>query len=197
MCVLTVHQGIKVDHHLLQTVHSHSQQHWVTVTSIGCAQGSLRVYDSMYRNLDEISLSQIASFVTVDPIRGLIIDFAEFQKQRNKMDCGLYAVAAAFSLTLGKDASQDHYDDMKLRSHLHSCLERSALEEYPKYSGTVLKRQDKRIMAYVCCVCKRVVCRNITKCTLCLKSCHVPDPNRTSPCSVSSDRGTRCTSCCR
>ena len=37
----------------LQTIHCQQREHWITVTTIGCNVGMVKVYDSVYRHLDE------------------------------------------------------------------------------------------------------------------------------------------------
>ena len=37
----------------LQILHYPQQDHWITATTIGCSDGLVKIYDSVYRHLDE------------------------------------------------------------------------------------------------------------------------------------------------
>lgn len=152
VCVVSALQGSKVVNPFLQMIHSH-KQHWSTITTIGCPNNTLRVYDSMYRCMDQSSILQIESMINWQGSSQLTLEFVQFQKQRNKADCGLFAVAAAFSIVAGNDPSKDGYDDSKMRKHFYQCLATNTFNEFPKYTGTVER--------------KKCVTLNLSKCTSC------------------------------
>lgn len=184
ICVLTARQGIKVCHPFIQILHSGSN-HWITATSIGCELGSICVYDSMFRNLEQGCLQNIIHMLDTDegaePIN--VVTLPAFQGQKNKSDCGLFAVAAAFALALKKDPAVDKYDIEKLRPHLTKCLVMNKVIEFPKYDGPVKRYTCKELT--VCCYCRCLVSDKYEICHICVKRCHTVSERFPISCSSS------------
>ena len=65
--------------------------HWITVSTIGCANGVINVYDSLYEDVD---------FDTQKSIRKVFLEsnisftLPKVQKQKGAYDCGLFAIVA-------------------------------------------------------------------------------------------------------
>ena len=49
----------------LQILHCRGN-HWCVVTSIGCCAGQVKVYDSLYRSIDQVTLNLISSLLSWD-----------------------------------------------------------------------------------------------------------------------------------
>ena len=165
VCVISAHQGNKLSNPFLQMIHSH-RDHWITITTIDCPPNTVRVYDSMFRQMDQLSLYQIDQFIQWNNKVPLTFQFMEFQRQRNKADCGLFAVAAAFSLAIGNDPSKYTYDDFKLRKHLVECLKTSSVKQFPSYNGEVKKRQSVSVIVIWCSNCKNFY-QKVLQCPKC------------------------------
>lgn len=199
VCVISVGHGTKCKGDFIQFVHAHGN-HWVTATTVGCNPGVIRVYDSMYRNFDKSCLKLIHGMAPVDETTPVIIELAKFQKQRTKADCGLFAIAAAFSLVGGNNPSTDRYDCEQMRAHLHTCLKQNVLLPFPVYNGTISSQQQKMHSVVICCSCKDLLNLSADKTTLqcesCGKFCHVPNEYMMDACSANFNDMNLCRKCC-
>ena len=78
------------------------KSHWITVSNIGCEVGTVRVYDRAYAFINLDTKLQICSFVR-PACRTLTLLMPNVQRQPNGYDCGLFAIATATELALGRD----------------------------------------------------------------------------------------------
>lgn len=189
VCVVSALQADKVKHPFLQMIHTH-RQHWVTVTTIDCNQGTVRVFDSMYRRCDPALVQQIVSLIPWDIKSGLKLEFAKYQVQRNKADCGLFAIAAAVALAFKLNPSDLKFDDSKLRGHLHTCLSNKKLSVFPSFSETVKSQKSDIVTVVECCACSITFYKKVKHCSNCSKPCHEPDDTRNVQCSFTQDGST-------
>uniref|UniRef100_A0A1X7SY09 Ubiquitin-like protease family profile domain-containing protein n=1 Tax=Amphimedon queenslandica TaxID=400682 RepID=A0A1X7SY09_AMPQE len=112
----------------LQICHCRSN-HWITLSTIGCQHGEIRVYDSLYDEVDEDTIFLIKRLFNQD---GLSIILPSVQKQNGVKDCGLFAIANATALLLTSDPSTTHlFNQAKLRDHLVHCLEANMFTHFP------------------------------------------------------------------
>lgn len=72
------------------------------MSNIGCKQGEVNIFDTMYTEVQSSSISIIASlaFCNLPSLKMNTIDVA---KQTNSSHCGVLAVAIAFDLCSGMD----------------------------------------------------------------------------------------------
>ena len=81
--------------------------HWITVSTIGCANDMMNVYDSLYRNITE---------------------------ETKTKDCGLFAVAFASYLAHGNDPSllpHCQFHQSSLRTMLLNMFEQKSVFNFP------------------------------------------------------------------
>jgi hypothetical protein len=198
VCVISAGQAKKCSGEYLQILHSHGH-HWITATTIGCDTNVIKVYDSMYRDFDRHCLKQIIKMSPVDETGEIIVELAQFQRQRNKADCGLFAIAAAFSLAGRQNPSNDRYDLEKMRLHLLSCIQAKALIPFPDYAGTVTSQKKKVYNVAVCCHCGDLLNRaggqTVLQCQSCARFCHTPRDNSLNSCSMKYNDMDLCVSC--
>ncbi len=71
--------------------------HWITVTTVGCKEGEINVYDSLYTTLDSATKTKIEKTF---PNSNIDILLPPAQKQDGVKDCGLFALALLHSLLL-------------------------------------------------------------------------------------------------
>ena len=118
----------EVNGEFVQIMHTRNS-HWVCVGSLGCTDGHVNLYDSLYHNVidDEVKF-QVSNLVGPDNFIGLNV--IPVQQQRNGSDCGIFAVAFATCLVLGILPESVQFDLSKMRSHLHSCLKKCVLEVF-------------------------------------------------------------------
>ena len=105
--------------------------HWITVSTIGCRGGEVRVYDTIFTSIDDNTKRSIK---TIFSPSNITITAPGIQRQAGAKDCGLYAIAIATYLAYGKDPDalcSHHFNQELLRGHLVSCLEDKLLVEFP------------------------------------------------------------------
>lgn len=90
------------------------------MSNIGCKQGEVNIFDTMYTEVQSSSISIIASlaFCNLPSLKMNTIDVA---KQTNSSDCGVLAVAIAFDLCSGMDPLTVRYNPRGIRPHLMEC----------------------------------------------------------------------------
>ena len=195
--VVALGRDIQLKDPFIQIMHIDGQ-HWITVSTIGCAKNSVKVYDSMYRRISRSTVNSWFLIMSLDPKSQIIVEMPAFQKQRNKKDCGIFCVAAALSLALGKDPSNDRYDLLKLRSHFYGCLRSGHLSEFPEYPGDVQRLSYKKFIVYICCVCQHAGIEHeegMWICDGCGLPCHPSRDNQSSHCSYLRASIKLCQSC--
>ena len=64
----------------------------------------------------------------------ILIKIPEVQKQENRIDCGLFAIANAVEFCNNgfKGGTHINYDEKYMRDHLIYCLERGFISQFPK-----------------------------------------------------------------
>ena len=106
-----------------------NNEHWVCVSNIFSIENEVFLYDSaLYKSIPE-SLKRNIYFLTNDDIQ---INLAHVQQQGNGSDCGLFALAFAMSLCLGKDPVQERYAPNLMRRHLFDCVIANKMAEFPQ-----------------------------------------------------------------
>ena len=107
--------------------------HWILVSSIGCEDGAVNVYDTFHTELQELPDSTIRTIsrliVTSSP--QLTLKMIEVDRQKNSDDCGVLAVAIAFDLLSASTPCIAAYDIKRNRAHLIECLARSKFSPFP------------------------------------------------------------------
>ena len=66
-------------------------RHWIPASTVNCATGEVRVYDSIFQYCDK-ETEQTINNLFVDTSK-LTIKVAHCQKQKGGTDCGLFAIA--------------------------------------------------------------------------------------------------------
>ena len=122
------------------------RKHWVTITNIGCQDNVVKVYDSKYMELpekDRKKFYQCLAALINTSCPYMTIVWPSMQNQKGSSDCGLFAVASAYSLFNGEDPSTQAYDQKMMRVHLAMCFQVGELAQFP-ISTSVLPMQDER-----------------------------------------------------
>ena len=82
----------------IQIVHCQSCNHWITATTIGCNDGMVKIYDSVFRNIDDPTKQILYKYF---PKNAKIKVVGKAQKQVGEKDCGIFSLAFSTSLALG------------------------------------------------------------------------------------------------
>ena len=90
--------------------------HWVTVSAIGKEHPRVNVYyyDSMYSTASTDLQEQVASILSAS-CSVIILDFINVPLQSGSSDCGLYAIANATALVMGKNPASYQYSMIRSR----------------------------------------------------------------------------------
>ena len=104
--------------------------HWITVSTIGCANDMMNVYDSLYRNITEETKGNLDKLF----FTAVKYSVPQVQIQNGTKDCGLFAVAFALYLAHGNDPSllpHCQFHQSSLRSMLLNMFELKSVFNFP------------------------------------------------------------------
>ena len=160
----------------IQVLHN-GYNHWLVVSSIGTKKdGEVYVYDSMYCNTTP-EVKKIVAAILFTKLPRITLKFVDVQMQCGTQDCGLFAIAFATALCLGKQPGQLTFHQDQMRSHLLRCLESQDMTMFPvkreRRSGYRLTVKGEQSYP-VFCTCRLPVLENVTmvQCTSCKMWCH-------------------------
>ncbi|XP_046666819.1 uncharacterized protein LOC124358560 [Homalodisca vitripennis] len=103
--------------------------HWIVVFHDG---SNLYVYDSL--NSAHLTADQTKLLSLLFPDLSIVPAFIPVQRQENGFDCGVFAIANATSLALGRDPAKLRYDIPSMRPHLAEMLRTGRLDMFPTLS---------------------------------------------------------------
>lgn len=112
----------------MQVIHCLQRDHWILATTIGCDDGMVLVYDSVFRNVDEPTKRVLYN---VFPTTTRIKVSGKAQKQTGGNDCGVFALAFATSLAFGMDPASQIYVQDRMRLHLANCYKAKKFSQFP------------------------------------------------------------------
>ena len=104
--------------------------HWCTVSNVGCDDGVVDVYDSLYPSVSNVTLRVIASLVYISASK-LVVRMMDVGKQSNSSDCGVLAIAFTYDVCRHSDPCRVKYDNKLIRQPLADCLEKCCLPRFP------------------------------------------------------------------
>ncbi len=155
----------------IQILHT-GQTHWVCITNIDCAHGTIKVYDSLYKSLTPLTKKQIADILYCenDKIDVLVQPVVP---QTNAVDCGVYAIAYAMSLCLGDDPCNIKLNRRTIRQHLWQCILTEKLTPFPS-SKCSISGHPTKVQIRIFCSCRRPYEANqlMAECSRCSKWFH-------------------------
>ena len=104
--------------------------HWCTVSNVGCDDGVVNVYDSMYPSVSFNTMYVIASLLFTSAPK-LKIRMMDVGGQTNGSDCGVLSIAFAYDICSGNNPCKAKYNHKSIRPHLLKCLEECHLSRFP------------------------------------------------------------------
>ena len=157
----------------IQILHN-GADHWLTITTIGTSHPEVLVYDSLCSTVPEKVKSQISSLLCTRE-RSVRLQFVDVVKQAGVNDCGVFAVAYATALCLGKSPGKYSFDQTKMRKHLQSCLQKRHFTMFPvtkerRYAGNKIKGE---VSIPVYCSCRMPAMNPMIECCSCHEWFHV------------------------
>ena len=144
-----------------------AEHHWVTVSNIDCPAGNcVYVYDSLFHTVSDSCIKQIAA-IQCHSQREIKVVYPAVQRQRGSSDCGAFALAFATSLCSGENPAAITYCQIKLRSHIVSCLENRCITSFPCYSKRKAPKIHTEVTIDIICLCRLPEYGNMICCHAC------------------------------
>lgn len=110
----------------IQIIHSRGD-HWMVASTVLAESGAVKVYDSIYRTLDQGACGIISNIFQTSTSKELV----PIQRQTGGRDCGVYAIAIATALAFNLDPSKIKFKQSAMRPHLIKCLEIGTVSPFP------------------------------------------------------------------
>ncbi|XP_072143941.1 uncharacterized protein [Dermacentor andersoni] len=120
----------------------HVPGHWVTVTNYGAPKDTVFLYDSLDQAIPDSAVHQIINIVNLSS-NVLNVHAKAAQRQENSYDCGVFAIANAFTIASGVDPCTATFDKSKMRRHLISCLADNEMIHFPSSALPVPRVEPK------------------------------------------------------
>ena len=109
-----------------------SDNHWITISNIGCGPGIVNVFDSIPQSsVSSCTKEQIAAILFSEE-HTISLHFKQVQVQRGHADCGLFAIAFATALCSAKYPTEINFIQHQLRKHLQKCLVERDITGFPQ-----------------------------------------------------------------
>ena len=151
---------------ILQTAHSFeieggefvqilhmNNNHWITISSIGCSPGYIKLYDSMQHPIPSSIKHTIAELIHTQ-CKQITIEHVNMQVQQGESECGLFAIAIATALCHGQDPHQIEFAQGQMRKHLLNALEMENISPFPYKLVSRDKKVLRKEYIRVYCTCR-------------------------------------------
>ena len=111
----------------IQIIHI-NENHWVCAASMKGKQ--VQVFDSSYTNWNDREITTLQKQFRCNKSS---IKFLQVQKQIGGCDCGLFAIANAFTVAFNCNPTDTkyRYDQSQMRQHLLHCISNNVVEPFP------------------------------------------------------------------
>ena len=105
--------------------------HWCTISNVGCDDGFVNVYDSMYCSVSSTTINVIIASLLFTSSPKPVIRMMDVGRQTNGSDCGVLSIAFAYDICSGNNPCKAKYNHKSIRQHLLKCLEECQLSRFP------------------------------------------------------------------
>jgi len=130
-----------------------NNNHWITVSTVGCQPGHINVYDSLHMTLSEHIKKVLADLLRRQD-RTITINHCNVQWQSGSSDCGLFAIAFATAICSGHDPATRVFDQSQMRQHMITCFNNRKITAFPERSMKRVVKKSKQEVIEVYCVCR-------------------------------------------
>ena len=125
----------------------------MTVSTVGCKDGEINIYDSLPPAPTSHLMNQIAALLAT-PKPAITVKYMDTQMQCGSTDCGIFAIAFAVALANGEQPGGLHFEQPQMRKHLMHCLESQCLSGFPVTRGRRAARVKLSSSLHVYCSCR-------------------------------------------
>ena len=105
-------------------IHSRGD-HWILASNIGCTNGDVNIYDSVYSSVDKATIAIITRLFQSSAVK-----IVTSSKQKGGTDCGVFAIATATALAHGI-LNVSSFDQSAMRQHLINCFKENLMTPFP------------------------------------------------------------------
>ena len=137
----------------VQILHE-NENHWITVSTIGCPPSTINVYDSLHGTVS-MHTQRVVADILQSQKAAISFQLQDVQWQANEWDCGLFALANATTLCNGMDPCTVVYLQSAMRQYFLDSIECGFLAPFPlkKKRQRIQKLRVKHIEVY--CLCRQ------------------------------------------
>ena len=147
--------------------------HWITIATVGCTPGTIRVYDSLNKKLTKALKNTVADLLH-SSTKKIEVEYVNCQYQQGSEDCGLFAIANACELCFGGDPSVVKYTQDNMRKHLLKAFDTLRLMQFPSKMRRVSQHVLQREFIDIYCTCRMPNNgRPMIQCEVCKEWYHV------------------------
>ena len=134
---------------------NHGNNHWITISTMGCTLGTVNVYDSMNLPLTKDLETTVADLLHVQD-QYIILKYIKMQYQVGTNDCGLFAIASACAICSGENPAELKFNQAHMRTYLLMAFENAIMTPFPskqlrRHFPVAIK--EKKLSVY--CSCRR------------------------------------------
>ena len=145
----------------------------ITIATVGCTRGTVRVYDSLNKKLTKALKNTVADLLH-SSTKTIEVEYVNVQYQLGSDDCGLFAIANACELCFGGDPSVVKYIQKDMRKHLLKAFDTLQLMHFPSKMRRVSQQVSHREFIDIYCTCRMPNNgRQMIQCVVCKEWCHV------------------------
>ena len=127
--------------------------HWITIATVGCTHGTVRVYDSLNKKLTK-SLKNTVADILHSSTKKIEVEYVNVQYQLGSDDCGLFAIANACEICFSRDPSVVKYTQKDMRKHLVKAFDTLKLMQFPSKLRRVSQQVSQREFIDLYCICR-------------------------------------------
>ena len=131
-------------------IHHTGNDHWL-FSFQDDPSSDINVVGSMIGASRQLNTSVEMQFLQLYGRQKLYASFLKVQQQKNLVDCGVFAIAfcTEHCYTGRKGVLQAEFDIMRMRDHLHNCIENMELTPFPKLRRKLkLRKQTEKVLNY-------------------------------------------------
>ncbi|KAL5475805.1 hypothetical protein EMCRGX_G025663 [Ephydatia muelleri] len=127
--------------------------HCITIATVGCTHGTVRVYDSLNKKLTK-SLKNTVADILHSSMKKIEVEYVNVQYQLGSDDCELFAIANACEICFGRDPSVVKYTQKDMRKHLGKAFDTLKLMQFPSKLRRVSQQLSQREFINIYCTCR-------------------------------------------
>ncbi len=105
--------------------------HWVCTSNRFSPAGAVDVFDCSTCSRNSRTLKRQLALILQCPAASFCVRHIDVQRQNGSSECGLFAIAFAYTLCLGLDPSTIRYDQAQMRTHYEACINDEEFEMFP------------------------------------------------------------------